>query len=408
MGPGRWSSAVREPVPCVATRRLFAFDERECQELAREVVTPSFVYRADRARSQVAALRQWLPDRARLAYAVKANPFPELLEAFAAEGLGFDVASLGELERLRRLGVASSRIFFAGPGKRDQEIEAAVASGIRLQAEGIEDLVRAESVASRLGLESLAVNLRVQPCGIEESGSILGGSGPSAFGVDEEDLGDLLDRARGLRRLRIAGLHGFAASNERDAQRLLANYRRLFEIGRALYRERGFELEQIDVGGGLGVPYAESETPLDPEALGRGLGKLIAQQGWFKGEVILEPGRFLAAPCGVYLTRVVRTKQSRGTRFAILEGGVNHLLRPLLTGQPFPVRAVGVGAASPRLRTTLAGPLCTGLDRLGTVDLPELEPGDLLVFGMVGAYGATEAMDRFLDHPPSGEQWWEN
>ncbi|HET8902103.1 MAG TPA: hypothetical protein VFM84_09220, partial [Holophagaceae bacterium] len=111
----------------------------------------------------------------------------------------------------------------------------------------------------------------------------------------------------------------------------------------------------------------------------------------------------LAAPCGIYLARVIRVKESRGTRFAILEGGLNHLLRPALTGQPFPVRAAGKSGATHR--TILAGPLCTSLDRLGEVDLPDLAPGDLLAFGMTGAYGFTEAMTHFLSHPVAKEAW---
>ena len=121
--------------------------------------------------------------------------------------------------------------------------------------------------------------------------------------------------------------------------------------------------------------------------------------------MILEPGRFLAAACGVYLSRVLRVEQSRGERFLILEGGIHHLLRPPLTGQPFPVYAIG-GLGEP-FPAVLAGPLCTALDRLGRVDVPALEPGDLLAFGMTGAYAATEAMGRFLDHPPPREVWLE-
>jgi diaminopimelate decarboxylase len=125
---------------------------------------------------------------------------------------------------------------------------------------------------------------------------------------------------------------------------------------------------------------------------------------WFKGELVLEPGRYLAAPCGIYLARVIRIKESRGTRFAILEGGINHLLRPLLTNEPFPVRAIGKSGAL--ARTTLAGPLCTSLDRLGEVDLPiDLAAGDLLAFGRVGAYGFSEGMTHFLSHPVPPEIW---
>jgi diaminopimelate decarboxylase len=100
---------------------------------------------------------------------------------------------------------------------------------------------------------------------------------------------------------------------------------------------------------------------------------------------------------------VVRIKESRGTRFAILEGGINHLIRPLLTGQAFPVRAVGRGPGE--VPTTLAGPLCTSLDRLGVVHLPDLQPGDLLAFGTTGAYGLNEGMTHFLSHPVPPEVW---
>jgi diaminopimelate decarboxylase len=133
------------------------------------------------------------------------------------------------------------------------------------------------------------------------------------------------------------------------------------------------------------------------------LSDLLARHAWFEGELILEPGRFLAGPCGVYLARVVRIKESRGTRFAILEGGINHLIRPLLTGQPFPVKAVGREAGE--LPYTLAGPLCTSLDRLGEVRLPGLAAGDLLAFGTTGAYGLSEGMTHFLSHPVPPEVW---
>jgi diaminopimelate decarboxylase len=376
---------------------LFAFDDAACRRLASRG-TPLFAYRLAAAEAPFRALRQALPARVRLAYAVKANPHPALLARFNELGASFDCASGGELDRVAAL--APGRIFYAGPGKRTAELERALALGVRVQAEGWEDLERLEALAQG----PVAVNLRVHPQGgVQEGSPIIGGTGPSAFGVDEEDLPALLERARGLTKVAIRGLHVFAASNERDASRLLATHTHVLGMARALQERLGQPLEQIDLGGGLGVPYAPEETPLDVEALGRGLGELLAANPWFQGELILEPGRFLAAPCGVYLARVTRVKESRGVRFAILEGGVNHLLRPLLTGQPFPVKAVH--GAGPVRRTTLAGPLCTSLDRLGDVDLPDLAPGNLLAFGMTGAYGFTEAMAPFLSHPAPPEVW---
>jgi diaminopimelate decarboxylase len=380
---------------------LFAFDDDACAALAAAHGTPAFAYRGAAAAARFEALRAVLPPRVRLAYAVKANPHPELLTRFAGLGASFDCASIGELRRIAALDLPPGRAFFAGPGKREEELALALALGVRVQAEGFEDLERLDALADR----ELAVNLRVHPAtGAEEGNRIIGGVGPSAFGVDEEQVPELLARAAALRHVRIRGLHVFAASNQRDAVKLLATHAMVLALAARLRDEHGLILEQIDLGGGLGVPYAPDQTPLDLAALGRGLADLLTANPWYTGELILEPGRFLAAPCGVYLARVVRLKESRGTRFAILEGGINHLLRPLLTGEAFPVKVVG--KAGPTARFTLAGPLCTSLDRLGEADLPAaLGPGDLLAFGMTGAYGLSEGMTHFLSHPVPPEVW---
>ena len=170
-----------------------------------------------------------------------------------------------------------------------------------------------------------------------------------------------------------------------------------------MHQEFGLRLDLIDLGGGLGIPYSREEAELDVKALGAGLSSLLDENPWFRGELVLEPGRWLAGPCGVYLSRVTRTKQSRGTQFAILEGGINHLLRPLLTGQPFPTTAPGI-TGNP-MAQTLAGPLCTSLDRLGEVQLPQLQRGDLVMLGQTGAYSFTEAMNDFLCRPRPQEVW---
>lgn len=380
---------------------LFPFDPDACSALAEAHGTPLFAYHGPTAEAQFRRLRAALPSRTRLAYAMKANPHPELLRAFAALGASFDCASIGELQSVAELGLPPGRLFFAGPGKREEDLNLALSMGVRIQAEGWEDLARLDALAA----SPLAVNLRVHPAtGAEEGNRIIGGVGPSAFGIDEEQLPGILERAKSLRHVSVRGLHVFAASNQRDAQKLLATHTMVLELAARMHQEFKLELEQVDLGGGLGVAYAEDQTELEVVTLGRGLEALLKEHSWFHGELILEPGRFLAAPCGIYLARVVRIKESRGTHFAILEGGINHLLRPLLTGEPFPVAAIGKNGLP--LRTTLAGPLCTSLDRLGDADLPsDLSPGDLLAFGRTGAYGFSEGMTHFLSHPVPKEIW---
>lgn len=396
--------------------KLFSIDEGRLAKAA-EGGTPCFVYELDKARSRFIELRAALPPRVELAYAVKANPGLPLLRVFAELGAGFDCASAGELALVaearggaevsaeRHGGRVPGRLVFAGPAKSLGDLKAALAAGARIQVDGLEDLERLDALlADRT--EALPVNVRVHPQGgVSEANRIIGGAGPSAFGVDEESLDGFINAAARYPRVRLAGLQVFAASNERSAQALLSNHAAALRIGQRLQEALGYELDLIDLGGGLGIPYAEDEEELDLTALGSGLNELLADNPWFTGRLFLEPGRWLAGPCGIYLCRVVRLKESRGVSFALLEGGINHLLRPLLTGQPFPAIALGKKEAAPKRRYSLAGPLCTSLDRLGELELPELAPGELLAFGQAGAYGRTEAMVEFLSREPPRELW---
>ncbi len=403
---------------------FFAVSDQTLADLAARAPGPFFAYSRSAARERWDRLAAVLPPRVRLAYAVKANPNPGLLATFARKGAAFDCASGGELDRAARA-LAKARplagtrttaaggggpgpgnlLFYGGPGKRAEEIRRALRLGARIHAESVEDL----ALVDRFSRKPAAVNLRVHPAsGIEEGSRIIGGTGPSAFGVDEENLARVLHVAKRFTRVRIEGIHVIAASNERDADKLARTYDTVLGLSRKAAEAFGLDLRQIDLGGGLGLAYGPGEEELDVEALGRSLGSLLERHDWFRGELVLEPGRWLAGPCGVYAARVVRVKESRGVRFVILEGGINHLLRPLLTGQPFPVRAFRADGSSIEEEAgpaVLTGPLCTSLDRLGDVLLPGLDSGDFVAFGRTGAYGFTEAMSRFLCHPLPREYW---
>ncbi len=371
------------------------------------ISTPCFVYDLDLAADRFRRLRQALPSRVRLAYAVKSNPGAPLLATFAEQGAWFDCASAGEIAQVLAIGGRGAEMVVAGPAKSDRDLAAAVAAGARVQVDGIEDIARLDAMPHT---RPLRVSVRVNPLGgVSERATIIGGGGPSAFGVDEEDLDDFVTRAAAYPNVQITGLQVFAASNELDADTLLANHATALSIGRRLATKHGIDLELIDIGGGLGIPYADSEVSLDVTALGAGLADLLGKHSWFSGDLLLEPGRWLSGPCGVYVARVLRTKHSRGTHFAMLEGGINHLLRPLMTGQAFPttvLRRANEPSDAALTEFTLAGPLCTSLDRLGTGHLPtDLTAGDIVIFGQAGAYAYTQAMTHFLSHPVPEQHW---
>ncbi|MGO0577066.1 hypothetical protein [Ornithinimicrobium panacihumi] len=391
-----------------ATTDLFTFGEEALLDLTATRTSPFFAYDLGVARERYRQLRAALPERVRLAYAVKSNPGLPLLETFSAEGAWFDCASAGEVSTVLAAGGTGSGMVVAGPAKSERDLQAALFAGARIQVDGIEDVARLHTLHT--GERPLRVNVRVNPAsGVSEGAAIISGGGPSAFGVDEEVVEEFVREATRFDPVQICGLQVFSASNELDAGRLLANHRTTLRIGQRLQELLGRELDLIDLGGGLGVRYAVEQPTLDVRALGAGLGRVLEENPWFTGELLLEPGRWLSAPTGVYCARVVRTKVSRGERFVMLEGGINHLLRPLMTGQSFPTLALrpGVGVLDGgTATTTLAGPLCTSLDRLGHGDLPvDLQPGDVVVFGRAGAYAFTQAMTHFLSHPAPEQVW---
>ncbi|HEY5629387.1 MAG TPA: hypothetical protein VIR16_07755, partial [Candidatus Limnocylindrales bacterium] len=205
------------------------------------------------------------------------------------------------------------------------------------------------------------------------------------------------------------GLHAFGASNVTDAVALAAHVEATVATAARVAAEAGFELLLVDAGGGLGIPYATGESELDVAALGRRLEdldrRMAADGPTRETRLLLEPGRFLVGTSGAYLTRVVERKQVGSHHVVVVDGGIHHVLRPLLVGQEHRVRVVSGNGAAPgvapdRLPVTIAGPLCTGLDvfvQAAVMALPE--PGDLVAVLDVGAYGATESMPLFLSHP---------
>lgn len=380
--------------------------------LAAQFGTPFFAYDLEVVARQVAALRAALPPSFELAYAVKANPLLAVLRRLAGLGLGADVASGGELRHVRRAGFAAERVVFTGPGKRDEELAAAVETGIRaVTVESVGELRRLEAIAAAAGrVQPVLLRAAVSEAARLERVRLVGDDGAGKFGMDAADLRIAAREALASPWLDLLGLHAFGASNLLDGGALAAHVEATVEMARALAVEAGCALRLVDAGGGLGIPYEAQDESLDLAQLGDRLGSLAARMSaspvTAQTRVLLEPGRFLVAPAGAYVARVVDRKCVAGHHVVVLDGGIHHVLRPALTGQDHRVRVLTgasagrAGGAAQRFPVTVAGPLCSGLDvfaQSAVMALPE--PGDLVAVLDVGAYGATESMPFFLSHP---------
>jgi diaminopimelate decarboxylase len=381
------------------------------ERLAEEFGTPFYVYDLDLIGRRVDDLRAILPPRFRLAFAIKANPALAVVAHLARRGVGADIASGGELETVLRAGFAPVAIAMTGPGKTEAELAAAVAAGIgAVTVESPGELRRLEAIAAGLGRrQPIMLRLSVSEDAEFEQVRLIGGA-PGKFGMPLDDLREATRYAAASAHLEWLGVHAFGASNLRDADRLADHVAKLVAAGRDVAAEAGVPLRLVDAGGGLGIPYADGEQPLDLALLGSRLAALNAT--WDADpalagmEVLLEPGRFLVGPAGAYVARVVDVKGSAEVPVAILNGGINHVLRPALVRQEQRLAVLSSdGAASrDRVPVTVAGPLCTGIDLFArSALLPRPQVGDLVALLDVGAYGFTESMPMFLSHGAPAE-----
>ncbi|WP_380787202.1 pyridoxal-dependent decarboxylase, exosortase A system-associated [Sphingomonas sp. R86521] len=369
--------------------------------------TPLFVYNMAAVATRVARFRAAFPG-IDLHYAIKANPLPALLAAIAPLVDGLDVASSGELAKALTVKPAQA-ISFAGPGKRDDELTAAIRAGATLNVESEGEATRAFAIGDRVGVTPrLAV--RVNPdVELRGSGMKMGGRA-SPFGVDAV-------RAAALVRRIVAagadwrGFHIYAGSQALDAQAIIDTQSATLALAARLAEEAGVAPPLINLGGGFGVPYFAGDVALDVERVGAALAESLARRAPILADTrfAIELGRWLVAEAGVYLTRVVDVKQSQGETFVIVDGGLNHQLAAsgnfgTVVRRNYPLAVAARMGEAPTAEVTVVGPLCTPLDRLGDrVALPPVEVGDLIAIFLAGAYGASASPAAFLGHPPAIE-----
>lgn len=380
------------------------------EALAQQYGTPFYFYDRVVMTEHYHCLKDCIFPGAELYYSMKANPALGVCRVFSDLGSGIEVASAGELYTALNAGFEPKRIIFTSPGKTRQEIGFALKHRIRLM--NIESLAEAHlvnEVADELGIIA-KIGVRINPAAAYSNAKIKMSGVASQFGIEETDLNEaFFDELKNLHNLSLQGIQVYIGTQMLLAEDIVKNTEYTMDMALRLSKEFGFDLKYLNVGGGFGVRYFKNETPLDLAVLKAGMAKLKERFGedLKDASVIFESGRFLMAEAGVFVTRVLYVKESKGQKYAVCDGGSNFHSSAAFLGRfvrnNFPMHTIPAGTETSEC--TVCGPLCTALDVIGqkVAVNTDIAPGDLVVIEKSGAYGYTYSPCRFLSH----EQPWE-
>jgi diaminopimelate decarboxylase len=373
--------------------------------------SPVYIYSRDVITAQYSGFKNHIPPAFSIFYAQKSNPNLKILKHIHKLGAGCDTASLGEMKSAFDAGFNTGKIMLTGPGKTEEEIKFAVENNIlSINVESVQELELVNKIAGRCGKKQDILVRINPPFDASETTRIIGGSGVSKFGIDIEQIPAFIEHSRGLKNINLNGIHIFNSSQILDVERIYNNTVDVVDTAMKLNKDSGITVNRIDLGGGFGIPYSQGEKEIDLSVLGNRLSDFLSGKNvsaFLKDvKLVFELGRFLSGLSGIYLTKVLYTKESRGTNIAITDGGIHHLVRPALIGQKHPVvNLTGIIEQRKENGTyMIAGPLCTSLDEFDSeAQMTETRQGDILAVLNAGAYGYTESMPYFLSHKPAGE-----
>jgi diaminopimelate decarboxylase len=315
------------------------------------------------------------------------------------------VASAGELKVALDCGADPAEVSFAGPGKRDPELRQAVASGVLVNVESMRELPVLAAASQELGLPA-RVAVRVNPdFELKGSGMKMGG-GPKQFGVDVEVVPGMLDFIA-REGLAFEGFHLFAGSQNLRAESICEAQQKSYALALRLSEQARSPVKFLNLGGGFGVPYFPGEQRLDLAPIGANLQEISERcaRELPHAHIVIELGRYLVAEAGVYVTRIVDRKVSRGQVYLVADGGLHHHLAASgnfgqVVRKNYPVTIGNKADANDREVASVVGPLCTPLDLLADrMLLPVAQVGDLAVVFQSGAYGISSSPQGFLGHP---------
>ena len=396
------------------SQQPFRFAGHSLEELIDLAGTPSaYVYSRKTLSKKAYDTRAALPEKVQLHYSIKANPHSQTVAHLADLVDGMDVSSHAELLLALGSGLNPEKISFSGPGKTDREILSAITAGIVLHAESLNEIERLCQMANSLQ-KTPRIAIRINPdFTVKQSGMVMGG-GPQPFGIDLEQIDSALNILN-VNGVPCAGLHCYAGSQMLNAHLVCTLHQQTMDMMLDIVRRNDLTDVSLNLGGGFGVPYFSHESSLDVHCVGEHLSNLIEEAHDNTGisSIIIELGRYLIAESGIYISRIIEKKHSRGKLFLVVEGGMNHHLAASGNlGQAIRRNFPIVGSAllsrkTSNQRTTIVsivGPLCTPLDILASdIELPELEVGDHIAVLNSGAYGYSASPHRFLSHPAPAE-----
>lgn len=357
-----------------------------------------FVYQLDALKQHLAKLQQ--QDVIKLWFAVKANPLSKIIQTLDSEGFNFDVASSGELSQVLAQGINPNRILNTGPAKSKKQLRAFLRQGVAtFVVESLNQLTWLNEIVQDEYFGKPTVLLRVQLQWPDGEKNPLGGNSLTPFGLSVQEWQSV--QVSDYSALNICGLHIFQWGNMLSNEKMYSLWRQMVAPLTQLATDIGMDLKVLDLGGGLGIDYLREGKTLTWQQIICDLADIKSQAG--VDELWLELGRFAVAECGYYVVPVVDRKINYGQEQLVLAAGINHIIRPAITEQPFPVTLLRQSDQAEQY-FDIHGPLCTSMDKLGHLPLPaDVQIGDELVFGYCGAYGFTESMPFFLCHQLAAE-----
>ena len=382
--------------------------------VAREFGTPCYVYFLDQVRERVAAVRAAFGNRFHLSYAVKSNPNPGLLRRLRGVVDSVDVSSGGEVLRALECGWEAGTLGFTGPGKTADELRTAVACGIgEVIVESVDEAELLNCIAGQ-AQQRQRILIRIAASRVPRGFGVNMSGKPTQFGIDEEDIDPAVRVIQRLPQLELCGFHSYSGTQCLKAEAIVENYEIFIDLFQRVCQTHGVQPQRLIFGAGIGVPYHETDTPVELAAIAAktnpALDALKRVARFATTQLVLESGRYLVGEAGVFVTRVTRMKQSRGTTLAICDGGMNHHLAAaghlgtVVQRNYQMFKVTDEPEQGPEAAYNIVGPLCTTIDTLGRqVQLRGLAAGDLIGIKCSGAYGLTASPIHFISHAPPKE-----